>query len=117
MKSNLILRRTPSGGSAPFIVIEKDVYPRVKKFLAKDERDFHDNPARCVIPTSNLEQREPLVKGYDPYGYKTAFRAVIASLSGWHRIKRHVRPLYYANSEGLRLIALHGSPREAFKSL
>lgn len=117
MENNLVIVRTASGGVAPRIFIDPSVRKKVDKFLARDEREFHDNPAKCVIPEYDRVQSAPLVKRRDLYGYDSWIGTLFATLSGWHFVKHHFRPLYRANSEGLRLIAEYGCPHRAYASL
>ncbi|HEV7843138.1 MAG TPA: hypothetical protein VGO69_05540 [Pyrinomonadaceae bacterium] len=115
--NNLTWIKTVNGGSSPAIAIERSVFEKVAPFIAKDEREFHDNPDRCVIPAFDSVQSEPLRLASDSYGYDTLVGALLALVTGWHFVKPYVRRLYYANSEGLHLIAEYGSPRKAYASL
>lgn len=119
MKNNLVFVSTASGGTAPAIAIEPSVLVRVKEFLAHDIAEFRTNPTRCVIPEFDYAQSEPIVRQSITFGYDTFFGAFLAVITGWYFVQRYFfQPsLYWANSEGLRLIALHGSPRKAYDSL
>jgi hypothetical protein len=117
MESNLTWKELPNGASAACIVIRRDIYGKVEKFLARDLREAHDNPRRCVRPEYNHVQSEPIVKSRDPYGYDTLPQLIFAVLTGWYWMKDYFRPVYYANSEGLRLIAEYGCPHKAYASL
>lgn len=118
MKNNNVgFVKTKNGGTAFAVIIEKEVFEKVEKFLARGEKDFHRNPKRCVIPAYDSAQTVPLRRSADSYGYDSLPGAMVSVMTGWHFIKPFVRPLYYANSEGLRLIAKFGSPRKAYNSL
>jgi hypothetical protein len=117
MENNLVWKEMPNGASAPHVRIDRDVYSRVRKFLARDLRDAHANPHKCVLAEYDLVQSEAIVKRRDPYGYDTVPQLIVAVLTGWYWVKDYFRPIYYANSAGLRLIAKYGYPHKAYASL
>jgi hypothetical protein len=117
MKNNLTWVETPTGGSAPALVIDRKTFEKVQKFIAQSRREFHHNPTKCVIPEFDHAQTVPLVIERTNFGYDSLLVAIASVLSGWHFIRRHFQPtLYRANSVGLRLIAKHGSPAKAYAS-
>jgi len=117
MKNNLVLVRTANGGIAPSVAVDKSVYKVVEKFLARDLYEFRQNPSRCVIAEFDYAQSVPLVRQSVAMGYRTLLETVIAVVTGCHFTRPVYHSLFWANSEGLRLIARHGSPRKAFSSL
>jgi hypothetical protein len=117
MNNNLIWKDMPNGASAPHILIRRDIHAKVRRFLARDLRDAHDNPSRCVLPEYDLVQSDPIVKRRDPYGYDTLPQLIFAVLTGWYWMKDYFQPVYYANTEGLELIAEYGCPHKAYASL
>jgi len=117
MKNNLVFVSMASSCISPRISIDASIRKRIDKFLARNEREFHENPSKCVLPVYDVEQSQPIIKTSDRYGYDTLFEAIVSLLSGWHFVKHYFRPLYRANSEGLRRIAECGCPHKAFASL
>ncbi len=115
MRSNLAWVRTPNGGSAPAVAIDRQTFAKVEKYLARDADVFRRNPTRCVIPEFDHVQEKPLVLQHINFGYPSLSEAVISVLSGWHFLRNAFGPkLYRANSTGLRLVATHGSPSKAY---
>lgn len=118
--NNLGVIKTPSGGSAWVIALEPDVVAKMGHYIAKDMNDHARNPKRCVIPEFDTLQSVPIVRTHLS-GYDTLLGATLSYFTGWHfvwkRLLPYFRPLYYANSEGMRLIAKYGDPHKAFASL
>jgi len=117
MKNNLVVVNTASGGIAPRIRIEASIQAKLDRFLARDLNEFRVNRVKCVIAEYDVSQSEPIVRQLYKNGYDSFLGAMLAFLTGWHFIRRINRPLYWANSEGLRLIAEYGDPHKAYASL
>jgi len=117
MKDNLAFVRTKSGGLAFAVVIEKSVLKKVERFLIQDQGKLGDDPIRCVIPEYDSAQSQPIIKIRVSMGYNTFLGAAVSVFTGWHFIRKNSRPIYRANSEGLRLITEYGSPEKAYASL
>ena len=118
--NNFGIVRRPNGACAWVIALEPDVVAKMGHFIADNEMHHIRNPKRCVIPTFDLLQSTPIIRTHEG-GYYTALGCVLAHLTGWHliwkRLLPYVRPLYYANTEGMRLIAKYGDPHKAYASL
>lgn len=117
---NLGVIKTPNGGSAWVIALEPDVFAKMGQFIADDEMHHRKDKTKCVIPTFDRLQSVPLIRSHLS-GYKTALGCVLSHFTGWHfiwkRLLPHIRPYYYANSEGMRLIAQYGDPHKAFAAM
>lgn len=112
--------RRPNGASAWVIALEPDVVAKMGHFIADDETHHFRDKKKCVIPTYDRLQSVPIIRAHLS-GYKTALGCVLSHFTGWHFIWKRLlptfRPYYYANSEGMRLIAKYGDPHKAFASL
>lgn len=118
--NNLGVIRTSNGGSAWVIALEPDVIEKIGQFVVRDDFEHLRDSRRCVIPQYDLLQSTPIVRSHTE-GYRTGLGCALALITGWHMIWRrllpYVRPIYYANSEGMRLIAKYGDPHKAYASL
>lgn len=117
MENNLVVVRTASGGLAPRIRIDPDILPKVQEFLARDLSEFQACQIKCVMAEYDVSQSAPIVRRWYKNGYDSFFGGLLSVLTGWHFIRGRYRPLYRANSRGLRLIAEHADPHKAYASL
>lgn len=117
MENNLVVVRTASGGIAPRIRINPDVLCGVRDFLAQDFLEFLSDQRKCVIAEFDVSQSIPITRTLYKNGYSSFWSGLLSVVTGRHFIRGRYRPLYRANSEGLRLIRDHGDPHRAFASL
>lgn len=108
--TNLKCIRTSSGGIAPALAIDKPIYEAIKGHLAKNLDELRADGSKCVIAEFDTVQSVPIVRKSVKVGSRTLGSAIVGFFTG-RSMRRWV---YWANGEGLRLIAHHGSPARAF---
>ncbi len=117
MENNTVTVLTPTGGIAPAIRIDPGVRAKVERFLARNLDEFRVNRSKCVIAEHDVSQLTPIVRQLYKNSYGSFLGAILSLLTGWHFIRCRYRPLYWANSDGLRLIAKYGDPHRAYAAL
>lgn len=110
MKNNLVFVRTRAGGIAPALAIDASVYGAVNGRIARNLNDLASAPSKCIIAEFDSAQAVPIVRRSVKVGSPTILGAIAGLFTG--RTGR--RWVYWATSEGLRQIAVHGSPERAF---